>query len=111
MFEISQALRCGCRRSALTLGLEKQVRNSTSLGFALGFIRVFRQITEKLKEGLRLADEESVRRESFDAPMAAPLVAVGRMIETAGNFLAEKHSRFGHDQVRLEVLSAERRGI
>ena len=41
------------------------------------------------------------------APMAAPVVSVGRMIEQTGNLRSRKICGFGHDQVGLEVFGVE----
>ena len=45
---------------------------------------------------------------AFTAPMAAPVVSVGRMIEHGGKLAAEERGGLGHDQVGLEILAAER---
>ena len=66
----------------------------------VGCIRIRCQILNQVEKLGRLADEKSVRREGFGAPIAAPLVSVGRIIEQTGNF----RLRNGHGSGMIRLV-------
>src|SRR5260370_24226998 len=81
------------------------------LELATGVVRVFGQITQERKELLRLAHEESAGREELGGPDCSPLCVGWANDRACRELPAEEYGGFRHDQVGLEVLSAERSGI
>jgi hypothetical protein len=79
---------------------------------ALGLIRVTRQVGQQFEELIGLTDEEPVLDESVDGRHRPSLFVRGRADDRNGRELpAQERARFRHDQVGLEILAAERRGI
>src|SRR5438552_1285647 len=82
-----------------------------SFAFASGRVCLFGQITQKREECWLLPDKKPHGRQGIECA-SRRACSVGRTNNRAlRQTLAQEYGWFRHDQVRLEILSAKRRGI
>src|SRR5206468_11003952 len=82
-----------------------------SFAFASGRVCLFGQITQKREKCWRLPNKKAHGRQEIECA-SRRAGTVGRTNNGARRqTLAQEYGWFRHDQVRLEILSAKRRGI
>src|SRR5258707_11642042 len=82
-----------------------------SFAFASGRVCLFGKITQKREKCWRLPNKKSHGRQEFESAHCRAR-SFGRTDNGAHRQSpAKEHGWFGHDQVRLEILSAKWRGI
>src|SRR2546429_8914105 len=86
-------------------------RSHLSFAFASGRVCLFGQITQKREKCWRLPNKKAHGRQEIECA-SRRACSVGRTNNGARRqTLAQEYGWFRHDQVRLEILSAKRRGI
>src|SRR5580704_9999784 len=83
----------------------------TASRLALGCVGLRRQLLQELKELLRLTDEESIAGQPVERSRGRPHSGRRPNDGDSGELPVEERCRFGHDQVCLKVLAAERRSV
>jgi hypothetical protein len=75
------------------------------------FVGYYREVCHEREELVRLAAEESVVGQELERAHCRPF-GVGRADDrTRWELAVQEHRLLGHDQVGLEVLATERRGV
>ena len=92
-------------------GIEPRSMSRLSLAFASGHVCLFGQITQKREKCWRLPNKKSHGRQEFESGRRRSCSLRRTNNGAHRQSPAQEHGWFRHDQVRLEILSAKRRGI